>query len=97
MVGALGAREVPRERALDTLLGYTVANDVTARDQQRHDGQWTRAKGYDSFCPLGPWIETVLDPTDLALRPSWTARSSRTPHLAAVCTTSPRWSRTSRT
>jgi 2-keto-4-pentenoate hydratase/2-oxohepta-3-ene-1,7-dioic acid hydratase in catechol pathway len=68
VIGALGAREVPRERALDTLLGYTVANDVTARDQQRSDGQWTRAKGHDSFCPLGPWIETVLDPADLALR-----------------------------
>lgn len=68
LVGALGAREVPRERALDALLGYTVANDVTARDQQRNDGQWTRAKGHDSFCPIGPWIETVLDPSDLALR-----------------------------
>ncbi len=68
VVGILGARDVPRERALDALLGYTVANDVTARDQQRADGQWTRAKGHDSFCPLGPWIETVLDPGDLALR-----------------------------
>jgi len=68
VVGALGARDVPRERALDTLLGYTVANDVTARDIQQADGQWTRAKGYDSFCPLGPWIETVLDPSDLGLR-----------------------------
>lgn len=68
VVGALGARDVPRERALDVLLGYTVANDVTARDQQRADGQWTRAKGHDSFCPLGPWIETVLDPGDLAIR-----------------------------
>ena len=68
VVGALGAREVPRERALETLLGYTIGNDVTARDQQRHDGQWTRSKGHDSFCPLGPWIETVLDPSDLALR-----------------------------
>jgi len=68
VIGALGAREVVRERALDTLLGYTIGNDVTARDQQRNDGQWTRAKGHDSFCPLGPWIETVLDPTDLALR-----------------------------
>jgi 2-keto-4-pentenoate hydratase/2-oxohepta-3-ene-1,7-dioic acid hydratase in catechol pathway len=68
VIGALGAREVGRERALDTLLGYTIGNDVTARDQQRNDGQWTRAKGHDSFCPLGPWIETVLDPSDLALR-----------------------------
>lgn len=68
VIGALGARDVPRERALGTLLGYTVANDVTARDQQRADGQWTRAKGHDSFCPIGPWIETVLDPDDLAIR-----------------------------
>ena len=60
--------DVPPERALDAVFGYTCANDVTARDQQRADGQWTRAKGHDSFCPLGPWIETVLDPADLAIR-----------------------------
>jgi len=47
------------------VFGYTAANDVTARDQQKADVQFTRAKGYDSFCPLGPWIETVLDPSDL--------------------------------
>ena len=61
VVGRL-ARDVPAERALDAILGYTCANDVTARDQQQADGQWTRGKGYDSFCPLGPWIETDLDP-----------------------------------
>jgi len=61
-------REVPRDRALATVLGYTCGNDVTARDQQALDGQWVRAKGHDSFCPLGPWIETDLDPTDLAVR-----------------------------
>ena len=61
VIGRL-ARDVPRERALDAVLGYTCANDVTARDQQQSDGQWTRAKGYDSFCPMGPWIETDLDP-----------------------------------
>jgi 2-keto-4-pentenoate hydratase/2-oxohepta-3-ene-1,7-dioic acid hydratase in catechol pathway len=61
VIGRL-ARDVPRERALDAVLGYTCANDVTARDQQATDGQWSRAKGYDSFCPLGPWIETDLDP-----------------------------------
>jgi 2-keto-4-pentenoate hydratase/2-oxohepta-3-ene-1,7-dioic acid hydratase in catechol pathway len=66
VVGRL-ARDVPAERAYDVILGYTCANDVTARDQQRADGQWTRAKGYDSFCPLGPWIETELDPADLDL------------------------------
>ncbi|CAM3814473.1 fumarylacetoacetate hydrolase family protein [Tsukamurella strandjordii] len=57
-------RDVAAARAKDVILGYTVANDVTARDQQAHDGQWTRAKSYDSFCPLGPWIETDFDPSD---------------------------------
>jgi 2-keto-4-pentenoate hydratase/2-oxohepta-3-ene-1,7-dioic acid hydratase in catechol pathway len=61
-------RDVPEERALDTVLGYACANDVTARDQQRSDGQWSRAKGYDTFCPIGPWIETELDAGDLAIR-----------------------------
>jgi 2-keto-4-pentenoate hydratase/2-oxohepta-3-ene-1,7-dioic acid hydratase in catechol pathway len=65
VVIGIPAKDVAREKALDHVLGYTVANDVTARDQQRADGQFTRAKGYDSFCPLGPWIETVLDPFDL--------------------------------
>ncbi|KAA3648707.1 MAG: FAA hydrolase family protein [Chloroflexi bacterium] len=58
------ARWVDPEAALDFVLGYTVGNDVTARDLQRRDGQWTRGKGFDSFCPLGPWIETDFDPTD---------------------------------
>jgi 2-keto-4-pentenoate hydratase/2-oxohepta-3-ene-1,7-dioic acid hydratase in catechol pathway len=60
-------RDVSAARAWQVVLGYTVANDVTARDQQAHDGQWTRAKSYDSFCPLGPWIETEVDPDDLAI------------------------------
>jgi 2-keto-4-pentenoate hydratase/2-oxohepta-3-ene-1,7-dioic acid hydratase in catechol pathway len=47
------------------ILGYTCVNDVTARDLQKHDGQWTRAKSFDTFCPVGPWIETDLDPSDL--------------------------------
>jgi 2-keto-4-pentenoate hydratase/2-oxohepta-3-ene-1,7-dioic acid hydratase in catechol pathway len=55
-------RDVPAERATDVIHGYTIANDVTARDLQRSDDQWTRAKGFDSFCPLGPWVETDLDP-----------------------------------
>jgi 2-keto-4-pentenoate hydratase/2-oxohepta-3-ene-1,7-dioic acid hydratase in catechol pathway len=59
--------EVPAERAADVIFGYTVGNDVTARDLQRSDDQWTRAKGFDSFCPLGPWIVTELDVADLAL------------------------------
>jgi 2-keto-4-pentenoate hydratase/2-oxohepta-3-ene-1,7-dioic acid hydratase in catechol pathway len=57
-------RDVPPEQATDVIFGYTIANDVTARDLQKRDGQWSRAKGFDSFCPLGPWIETDRDPQD---------------------------------
>jgi 2-keto-4-pentenoate hydratase/2-oxohepta-3-ene-1,7-dioic acid hydratase in catechol pathway len=64
------ARHVTRADAASHILGYTAANDVTARDQQRADVQFTRAKGYDSFCPIGPWIETVLDPADLRITAS---------------------------
>jgi len=60
VIGRL-TRKVPVADALDSVLGYTCANDVTARDLQLRDGQWTRAKGFDTFCPLGPWIETELD------------------------------------
>ena len=55
-------KEVPRERAQDVIFGYTLANDVTARDLQKKDGQWSRAKGFDTFCPLGPWIDTDFKP-----------------------------------
>jgi 2-keto-4-pentenoate hydratase/2-oxohepta-3-ene-1,7-dioic acid hydratase in catechol pathway len=55
-------RDVPPEQATDVIFGYTIANDVTARDLQKKDVQFTRAKGFDSFCPLGPWIEDDLDP-----------------------------------
>jgi 2-keto-4-pentenoate hydratase/2-oxohepta-3-ene-1,7-dioic acid hydratase in catechol pathway len=55
---------IPIEEAQKHIFGYTIANDVTARDLQYKDGQWTRAKGFDTFCPLGPWIETDLDPSD---------------------------------
>ena len=58
-------RDVAAERVAEVIYGYTVANDVTARDLQRGDVQFTRAKGFDSFCPLGPWIETELDTSDL--------------------------------
>ena len=60
-------RDVPQERSAEVVFGYTVANDVTARDLQRRDGQFTRAKGFDSFCPLGPWIETELDTESLSV------------------------------
>ncbi|CAM5545027.1 hypothetical protein SCALM49S_03599 [Streptomyces californicus] len=56
-------REVPRERVRDVVLGYTCANDVTARDVQRREKQWARAKGFDTACPLGPWVETDVDPS----------------------------------
>ncbi|GAA3762615.1 fumarylacetoacetate hydrolase family protein [Microbacterium kribbense] len=56
------AKNVPAERALEYVFGYTIGNDVTARDLQRSDGQWSRAKGFDTFCPLGPAIETDFDP-----------------------------------
>ncbi len=59
-------RDVPKEKATDVIHGYTVGNDVTARDLQRKDGQFTRSKGFDSFCPLGPWVETDLDPQAFA-------------------------------
>jgi 2-keto-4-pentenoate hydratase/2-oxohepta-3-ene-1,7-dioic acid hydratase in catechol pathway len=61
VIGRL-SKDLGPEDALGAVFGYTVANDVTARDLQRADGQWARAKGFDTFCPLGPWIETDLDP-----------------------------------
>ncbi|MFN8172806.1 MAG: fumarylacetoacetate hydrolase family protein [Candidatus Nanopelagicales bacterium] len=66
VIGRL-CRDVPEDRVADVVLGYTCANDVTARDLQRADGQWGRAKGFDTFCPLGPWIETAFDPEDAAI------------------------------
>ena len=67
IVGALLQRVSPQE-ALRGVLGYTCANDVTARDLQATEGQWFRAKGFDSFCPLGPAIATDLDPSDLQVQ-----------------------------
>lgn len=63
VIGKRG-RWIQPENALEYVLGYTVGNDVTARDLQRRDEQWTRGKGFDTFCPLGPWIETDFDPSD---------------------------------
>lgn len=70
VIGARGARNVSPQQAEASIFGYTIGNDVTERDMQKSDGQWTRAKGFDSFCPIGPWIETDLpaiglDPADL--------------------------------
>jgi 2-keto-4-pentenoate hydratase/2-oxohepta-3-ene-1,7-dioic acid hydratase in catechol pathway len=61
------ARRVPAADAWSVIGGYTCGNDVTARDIQKSDGQWTRGKGFDTFCPLGPWVETDYDPTDVAV------------------------------
>jgi 2-keto-4-pentenoate hydratase/2-oxohepta-3-ene-1,7-dioic acid hydratase in catechol pathway len=61
------ARRVPRARALDVVLGYTCVDDVTVRDLQKSDGQWTRAKGFDSFCPIGPRVVGGLDPSNLRI------------------------------
>ncbi|MFJ8685374.1 MULTISPECIES: fumarylacetoacetate hydrolase family protein [Micromonospora] len=68
VIGAPGARRADRATAAKAVFGYTCANDVTARDLQRSDSQWTRAKGFDSFCPIGPWITTGLDVSDLEVR-----------------------------
>ncbi len=63
VIGRRG-RNITTETARDYVLGYTVGNDVTARDLQKTDGQWTRAKGFDTFCPFGPWIDTEFDAAD---------------------------------
>jgi 2-keto-4-pentenoate hydratase/2-oxohepta-3-ene-1,7-dioic acid hydratase in catechol pathway len=63
VIGKRG-RWIRSEDAMSHILGYTIGNDVTARDLQRKDGQWTRSKGFDTFCSLGPWIETDFDPSD---------------------------------
>ena len=62
------ARRVPRERALDVVMGYCCVNDVTVRDLQKKDVQFTRAKGFDTFCPIGPRIVAGLDPGKLAIK-----------------------------
>jgi 2-keto-4-pentenoate hydratase/2-oxohepta-3-ene-1,7-dioic acid hydratase in catechol pathway len=66
VIGRQG-RWIQADQANKYILGYTVGNDVTARDLQQRDGQWTRAKGFDTFCPIGPWIETELDPADVLI------------------------------
>jgi 2-keto-4-pentenoate hydratase/2-oxohepta-3-ene-1,7-dioic acid hydratase in catechol pathway len=63
VIGRKG-RWIQPEQAMEHVFGYTIANDVTARDLQRKDGQWTRAKGFDTFCPVGPWIETEFEAAD---------------------------------
>lgn len=60
-------KDIEPEEAKKVIFGYTIANDVSARDLQRGDGQWARAKGMDTFCPIGPWIETDLDPQNCSI------------------------------
>lgn len=67
VIGRL-CKDVPVERVAEVVLGYSVANDVTARDLQHSDLQWARAKGFDTFCPLGPWLASDVDPSDLRIR-----------------------------
>jgi 2-keto-4-pentenoate hydratase/2-oxohepta-3-ene-1,7-dioic acid hydratase in catechol pathway len=66
VIGRL-CQQVTADRVAECIFGYTCGNDVTARDLQARDGQWTRAKGFDTFCPIGPWIETDADPGDLQI------------------------------
>ena len=66
IIGRL-CRQVPSERADEVIFGYACANDITAPDLLTRDVQWTRAKGFDTFCPLGPWMETGLSPADLSI------------------------------
>src|ERR1700743_916946 len=61
-------KDVTAARAAESILGYTIANDVSARDKQKSEAQWTRARGHDTFCRVGPWIVTDVDPADLELR-----------------------------
>jgi len=63
VIGKRG-RHITADNAKKFIMGYTIGNDVTARDLQKTDGQWTRAKGFDTFCPFGPWIDTEFDPSD---------------------------------
>jgi 2-keto-4-pentenoate hydratase/2-oxohepta-3-ene-1,7-dioic acid hydratase in catechol pathway len=63
VIGKRG-RNITTDESHDFIFGYTVGNDVTARDLQKTDGQWSRAKGFDTFCPFGPWIDTEFDPSD---------------------------------
>jgi 2-keto-4-pentenoate hydratase/2-oxohepta-3-ene-1,7-dioic acid hydratase in catechol pathway len=77
-------KRITLQDAKQAILGYTCFNDVTARDLQKSDGQWARAKGFDTFAPLGPWIVTDLDPTDLGIQSALNGKimqSARTSHM----------------
>lgn len=67
VIGTKG-RCIPEDQALEHIMGYTLANDITARDLQKKDGQWTRAKGFDGFCPVGPCVRTGIEPEELEFK-----------------------------
>ena len=75
-------KEVPVERVNDVIFGYTLANDVTSRELQKKDGQWTRAKGFDTFCPLGPWIETEFLPGNQRITTTVNGEIKQDAHLS---------------
>ena len=77
-------KDVPVEDAAKVIYGYTIANDVTARDLQAADGQWARAKGFDSFCPLGPWIETDFDPSAVRIQTSLNGETKQDSNTSAM-------------
>jgi 2-keto-4-pentenoate hydratase/2-oxohepta-3-ene-1,7-dioic acid hydratase in catechol pathway len=78
------AKLVPKDQALSYVFGYTAACDVTARDLQRRDVQFTRAKGFDTFCPIGPWIETELDPGKVRIQCRVNGQSRQDGNTAAM-------------
>ena len=75
-------KEVPKERVSDVIFGYTMANDVTCREIQRKDGQWMRAKSFDTFCPLGPWIETEFVPGNQRITTTLNGEIKQDAHLS---------------
>lgn len=75
-------KEVPKERVDDVIFGYTMANDVTCREIQRKDGQWMRSKSFDTFCPLGPWIETEFLPGNQRITTTLNGEIKQDAHLS---------------
>jgi len=75
-------KEVPKQRVNDVIFGYTMANDVTCREIQRKDGQWMRAKSFDTFCPLGPWIETEFVPGNQRITTTLNGEIKQDAHLS---------------
>lgn len=77
-------KDVPAVKAQDVIYGYTLANDVTARDLQKKDGQWSRAKSFDTFCPLGPWIETEFTPAEQVITATLNGEQKQSSNLSAM-------------